>query len=340
MNTSEQVKWRTVLLLKLLPFKYRRRLLLLLFRLVPHLQPLQTRVPGNDSGGSQSPQFQSAAVLKWRASQPIHSRRIGTIFMDIMLVRQLMVDQPFSVPFGRSGEAWRACARSLSLAKDPDGMLVFGKFGVSDKAIKKRFDDLMAFMKNHQDNVPFQSGCDDEPERTELQGALEDLYEIYASVITELKEASNSAAAKKADDRQKAEALRNASLGILSPNEKSHYIANKKRNDSSSDSGGGRSEKKPRKTTRETRSIIDLTSARLEERTAIMLSKEARKKERQEFKAKQQELEFQFKVEQAEKAHELQRMQLELQTEMMRFFRQQNQPTADVEGKQNDSNSK
>jgi hypothetical protein len=30
----------------------------------------------------------------------------------------------------------------------------------------------------------------------------------------------------------------------------------------------------------------------LEERTAIMLSKEARKKERQEFKAKQQELEF------------------------------------------------
>jgi len=261
-------------------------------------------------------------------------------WMDIMLVRQLMVDQPFSVPFGRSGEAWRACARSLSLAKDPDGMLVFGKFGVSDKAIKKRFDDLMAFMKNHQDNVPFQSGCDDEPERTELQGALEDLYEIYTSVITELKEASNSAAAKKADDRQKAEALRNASLGILSPNEKSHYIANKKRNDSSSDSGGGRSEKKPRKTTRETRSIIDLTSARLEERTAIMLSKEARKKERQEFKAKQQELEFQFKVEQAEKAHELQRMQLELQTEMMRFFRQQNQPTADVEGKQNDSNSK
>ena len=146
-------------------------------------------------------------------------------------------------------------------------------------------------MKNHQDNVPFQSGCDDEPDRTELQVALEDLHEIYTSVITELKEASNSAAAKKADDWQKAEALRNASLGILTPKEKSHYIVSKKRCDSSSDSGGS-SDKKPRKTTNETQSIIDLTSARLEERTAIMLSKEARKKERQEFKAKQQELEF------------------------------------------------
>jgi hypothetical protein len=49
---------------------------------------------------------------------------------------------------------------------------------------------------------------------------------------------------------------------------------------------------KPRKTTNETQSIIDLTPACLEEQTAIMLSKEARKKERQEFKAKQQELEF------------------------------------------------
>ena len=100
--------------------------------------------------------------------------------------------------------------------------------------------------------------------------------------MTELKEASNSAAAKKADDRQEAEALRNASLGILSPNKKSHYIVSKKRNESStSGSGGSCSEKKPRKTrTSETRSLIDLTCARLEERTAIMLSKETRKKER------------------------------------------------------------
>ena len=57
----------------------------------------------------------------------------------------------------------------------------------------------------------------------------------YTSVITELKEASNSAAAKKVDDRQKAKALRNASLGILTPKEKSHYIVCKTRSDSSSD---------------------------------------------------------------------------------------------------------
>jgi hypothetical protein len=40
-------------------------------------------------------------------------------------------------------------------------------------------DDLMAFIKNYQDNIPSQSGCDEKPDRTELQGALEDLYEIY-----------------------------------------------------------------------------------------------------------------------------------------------------------------
>ncbi len=40
------------------------------------------------------------------------------------LVHQLMVVyQPFTVPFGRNGEAWRACARSWSLTKDPDGHL-------------------------------------------------------------------------------------------------------------------------------------------------------------------------------------------------------------------------
>ena len=48
--------------------------------------------------------------------------------------------------------------------KRPGWIPRIGKFGISDKAIQKRFDDLMAFMKKHQDNVLFQSGCDDEPE--------------------------------------------------------------------------------------------------------------------------------------------------------------------------------
>ena len=61
---------------------------------------------------------------------------------------------------------------------------------------------------------------------------------------------------------------------------------------------------------------------------------------RQEFKAKQHQLKFQFKVDQADEAHELQCMQLELQSEMIWIFRQQSQqPVAanqkDVEGKEN-----
>jgi hypothetical protein len=144
--------------------------------------------------------------------------------MGIMLVRQVMVDQPFAVPFGRSGEARRACARSLSLAQDPDGNLAFGKVGVSDKAIKKRFDDMMAFVKKHQDNVPFQSGCDNQLDHGELVGALDDLYEIYTSVLAEQKAASYFIAARKADDQAKVDTLQNASLGLLTPCDKQHYL--------------------------------------------------------------------------------------------------------------------
>ena len=49
-------------------------------------------------------------------------------------------------------------------------------------------------------------------------------------------------------------------------------------------------------------------------------SKEERKKEQQQIKAKQWDLEFEFKNQQAERANDMQRMQLERQTEMIRFL--------------------
>jgi hypothetical protein len=60
-------------------------------------------------------------------------------------------------------------------------------------------------------------------------------------------------------------------------------------------------------------------------------SKEERKKEQQQIKAKQWDLEFEFKKQQAERANDLQRMQLELQTEMIRFLRGQQQQHPDQE---------
>jgi len=59
----------------------------------------------------------------------------------------------------------------------------------------------------------------------------------------------------------------------------------------------------------------------MERHSLLAQSKEERKKEQQQIKAKQWDLEFEFKKQQAERANELQRMQLELQTEMIRFLR-------------------
>ena len=135
--------------------------------------------------------------------------------MDQMLIRQLIVDQPFAAAFGKNGQAWKTCAERLSQAQDPDGNLVYGSHGVSDKGIKKRFDDLMAFVKGNDASIPFQSGCDDQPGPNNLVSALEDLYEVYTSFLSETKLANAASAATKVDDAMKAEALRNASLGCL-----------------------------------------------------------------------------------------------------------------------------
>jgi hypothetical protein len=91
MNTSEQVKWRTELLLKLLPFKYRRRphhasettTTLKSARQQLRWQPITTITIG---GGAE---MEGVTTHSFRKN---HDN-----WMDIMLVRQLMLDQPFSV---------------------------------------------------------------------------------------------------------------------------------------------------------------------------------------------------------------------------------------------------
>ena len=58
-------------------------------------------------------------------------------WMDIMLVRHLLVDHPFSATFGKHGKAWKAFVATLSKAENPDGMLVFGVQDIGEKAAKK-----------------------------------------------------------------------------------------------------------------------------------------------------------------------------------------------------------
>jgi hypothetical protein len=262
-------------------------------------------------------------------------------WMDQMLIRQLLVDQPFAAPFGKSGQAWKTCAEDVNKAQDPEGNLVFGSQGVSDKAIKKRFDELMAFVKANDDSIPFQSGCDDEPGPNNLGTAMEDLYEVYTSVLSETKMASASNAAKKSDDATRAEALRNASLGCLSPSDKDYIKSyqTKKGNknsticstpsssSSNNDTGSGSAKKLKVEHHSSFDDSMAVATARLQKRQEIVEAKEERRKEMQEHKIKHQDREFRFKKEQAEKedvrnerADRIQEMQLRLQSDMLQFF--------------------
>ena len=141
-------------------------------------------------------------------------------WMDIMLVQHLLVDHPFSATFGKHGKAWKAFVATLSKVENPDGKLVFGVQGIGDEAAKKYFEELMVFTKKHVSHVPFESGIDDANECNVLLAGLEDLLDIVTGLENVKSATSFQTAAKKNEDRARAEALRNASLGKLTAADK------------------------------------------------------------------------------------------------------------------------
>ena len=118
-------------------------------------------------------------------------------------------------------------ADSLSNCKDPDGKLVYGVHGIGEKAAKKQFEELMVFMKGCMNHVPFESGTEDAEEGTELVPGLADLLEIVSGVGNEKCVTTSQTAARKCEDRARAEALRNASLGNLTAADKELIKSNK-----------------------------------------------------------------------------------------------------------------
>jgi hypothetical protein len=78
----------------------------------------------------------------------------------------------------------------------------------------------MVFMKGCMNHIPFESGTDDAEEGTELVAGLEDLLEIVSRLENEKCVTTSLTAARKCEDRARAEALRNASLGNLTAADK------------------------------------------------------------------------------------------------------------------------
>jgi hypothetical protein len=267
----------------------------------------------------------------------------STNWMDVMLVRHMIVEQPFSASFGKSGAAWKEFASTLSVAQDPDGNLVYGATGISDKGAKKRFEDLMEYVKKEQNNVPFRSGCDDQAPSTELETGLDDLYELYLESKCDAKVASNSTAAQKAEDNARAETLRNASLGMLSPQDKGRL--KERRNGAKQTTTPAAAVDTPSSSAKKRASnvVIDLmesASERLSNRQESQVAREARKKERHDMKqarqerafnfkkdeAERAEREFQFKKDEAERAYELQKMQIEVNSHLLLFLTKKSPP--------------
>ncbi len=116
-----------------------------------------------------------------------------------MLVQQLLVDQPFAATFGQTGHAWKTCAQALSRARDPEGLLVFGAAGVSDKSIKTLWRPYNVRQERSRFG-PISFWSDNKPgagKQGELASALEDLYETYSSVMSDCKAAGASVAKKR-----------------------------------------------------------------------------------------------------------------------------------------------
>ena len=149
-------------------------------------------------------------------------------WMNSMLVWYLLVEHPFAAGFGQTCKAWRVLAASLSYCKDPDGKVVYGVQGIGQKATKKQFEELMVFMKGFVGHIPFESGTDDTDSCTKLLAGLENLFKAVSGLENEKYVTSSQKAARKNEDRARAESLRNAFLGNLTPSHrkpiKSHTV--------------------------------------------------------------------------------------------------------------------
>ena len=202
--------------------------------------------------------------------------------------------------------------------------------GVREKSIKNRFDDLMAFVRERQNLVPFRSGCDNEPaSEGELASALDGLYEIITDSIAEREATTVLTAKRKAVEAANAEVLRDASLGMLTEKKrKSIQHKNKRSNSLTSPGDGSGSKGTPatvaagsNKKVQSGNSDIFLTSALTVSR-AIAFTWIQRRRKRGYSKRQRQcngslNTNSKWKI---KRANVMQRMQLELQTQMFRFM--------------------
>jgi hypothetical protein len=247
-----------------------------------------------------------ASVKDGRVTQVAPFLTDATNWKDIMLVRHMLADKPFDCAHGKSTAAWKTTAHYLSKAVDPDNNSVFPT-GINGRQLKSRFIELMDFMRKLESRVPLNSGCDDEDISGELQLGLEDLLEMYSAVAANTAMANTSVAESRAKDKEKAETLRKASLGLLSVEELRNLRGGKRKATTNCVSP---------MPVPDMMAFNKSMAERMEER---MKSKEKHRKERLALKAKQ----LQMKEVEQERTFKLQEQQLKHQADTLRFFQSQ-----------------
>ena len=75
----------------------------------------------------------------------------------------------------------------------------------------------MVFIKGFIGHIPFASGTDDAEGGTKLVAGIDNLFKIVSGLENEKSVTSSQTAARKNEDWTRAEALRNVSLGNLTP---------------------------------------------------------------------------------------------------------------------------
>lgn len=248
---------------------------------------------------------------KGRTTQSVPFLEDLSNWMDIRLAHQVLTDKPFQAPHGKTVEKWKVSAFFLSKAVDPDGNSVFPN-GINHRQLKDRFNDIMAFMKRLESQVPMRSGCDDEADPTDLQQAFEELLELSSAVSDKAAICNASMAATRAEDKRKADVLRKSSLGELSIEELRDLRAGKKKKARPTCVSPGANDG----------DLAALDAGRSERREAKIRDREEKnrlKTEKLALEAKKLEID----VVEKERAFKLQEQNMKMQAEYFQFFKEQ-----------------
>ena len=153
--------------------------------------------------------------------------------MDKIVVCHLIIDEPYLSKHGEVSKAWSDCLNNINAEnKSATGDHIFFP-PLTSEMLKSCFDADIKFAAASKASVPFHSGCDDEEEACKIQAGIEEIHKKYVAFMDDKENKKSSTISKKNNEKQDAEIIRCASLGMKPSNkemDKCCHDKNSKRN--------------------------------------------------------------------------------------------------------------